>query len=105
MDRKGMNILSIAAIIVTIVLIAGFITLLVLFNSGKIDNDQMVVFGSFLSFTLTTVIIVYAALTMSYRSTDQRYMEYVKKKECDDEEPETDGGPTSDGSDETGKSE
>ena len=107
MNRRSKEIMTIVVVAATIILITGFIVLVALFKTENIDREQMIIYGSFLSTTLTTMVILYAVLVTSNKSTKDQYLDYLNSKDADNgaDIPESDNESVSDGNDKSDKSE
>ena len=84
MDARTKRIATVAIIALTVMIIIGFIVTTVLFKTDSISWDSFIIYSYFLSFTLTTLVIIYGALMMSERSSKERYLEYIEEKEKKD---------------------
>ena len=90
MNRRSKEIMTIVVVAATVILIVGFIVTVILFKTEEIDKDRFTVISFFLSTTLMTIVIVYAALVTSNGSARDRYVDYLKDKNKEDSTGEPD---------------
>ena len=80
-NQKTKKIVSIVSVIIVVLLTVALIVTIVLFKSGDIDEDRMLVMGGMLSSTLMTVVVICGAVLISGDSVEEKYLEYLKEKE------------------------
>ena len=80
MDERTEKIITIIAVLLSATFLSGLILVFILYKADMMDSDQVVMNAFFLSGTLSTVVIIYAALIMSDRSAKQEYLEYIENK-------------------------
>ena len=88
MDDGTEKIITIIAVLLSAAFLSGLILVFILNKTDMMDSDQVMMNAFFLSSALSTVVIIYAALMMSDRSSKQRYLEYLESKEKDNDRKE-----------------
>ena len=87
MEPKTERILTIAVIIAVIGLMAGIAYVLIAQHNGSIDPESTTAILAFLSTTLTTVVVIFGALTLN-TSRSEEYKKYFEEREKEEREKE-----------------
>ena len=82
MDRMTERIVTVVTVLAVVGILAGMAVVAVMSHNGSMDPDAASVTLGFLSMTLTTVVILFGALALSTRRSDdiQRYLEEKEKR-------------------------
>ena len=83
MDRMTERIVTVITVLAVVGILAGMAAVAVMSRNGSMGSDTASVTLGFLSMTLTTVVVLFRALSLSTRRSDdiQRYLEEKEKRE------------------------
>ena len=87
MNRKAERIITIIAILVVAAIMAGMAAVIFMQQNGSMDPDSTTFTLSFLSVTLTTVVVLFGALVLNSSRSDE-YQKYVEEREREEREKE-----------------
>ena len=87
MNRRAERIITIIAILVVAAIMTGMAAVIILQQNGSMDPDSTTFTLSFLSITLTTVVVLFGALVLNSNRSDE-YQKYVEEREKEEREKE-----------------
>ena len=87
MNRRAERIITIIAILVVAAIMAGMAAVIFMQQNGSMDPDSTTFTLSFLSITLTTVVVLFGALVLNSSRSDE-YQKYVEEREKEEREKE-----------------
>ena len=87
MNRRAERIITIIAILVVAAILAGMVAVIIMQQNGSMDPDSTTFTLSFLSVTLTTVVVLFGALVLNSNRSDE-YQKYVEEREKEEREKE-----------------
>lgn len=87
MNRRAERIITIIAILVVAAILAGMVAVIIMQQNGSMDPDSTTFTLSFLSITLTTVVVLFGALVLNSNRSDE-YQKYVEEREKEEREKE-----------------
>ena len=87
MNRRAERIITIIAILVVAAIMAGMAAVIFMQQNGSMDPDSTTFTLSFLSITLTTVVVLFGALVLNSNRSDE-YQKYVEEREKEEREKE-----------------
>ena len=87
MNRRAERIITIIAILVVAAILAGMVAVIIMQQNGSMDPDSTTFTLSFLSITLTTVVVLFGALVLNSSRSDE-YQKYVEEREKEEREKE-----------------
>ena len=87
MNRRAEHIITIIAILVVAAILAGMVAVIIMQQNGSMDPDSTTFTLSFLSITLTTVVVLFGALVLNSSRSDE-YQKYVEEREKEEREKE-----------------
>lgn len=87
MNRRAERIITIIAILVVAAIMAGMAAVIFMQQNGSMDPDSTTFTLSFLSVTLTTVVVLFGALVLNSSRSDE-YQKYVEEREREEREKE-----------------
>ena len=80
MNRRAERIITIIAILVVAAIMASMAAVIFMQQNGSMDPDSTTFTLSFLSVTLTTVVVLFGALVLNSSRSDE-YQKYVEERE------------------------
>ena len=80
MNRRAERIITIIAILVVAAILAGMVAVIIMQQNGSMDPDSTTFTLSFLSITLTTVVVLFGALVLN-SSRSEEYQKYIEERE------------------------
>ncbi|MBR5998863.1 MAG: hypothetical protein IK043_00245 [Candidatus Methanomethylophilaceae archaeon] len=87
MNWRAERIITIIAILVVAAIMAGMAAVIFMQQNGSMDPDSTTFTLSFLSVTLTTVVVLFGALVLNSSRSDE-YQKYVEEREREEREKE-----------------
>ena len=87
MNRRAERIITIIAILVVAAILAGMVAVIIMQQNGSMNPDSTTFTLSFLSITLTTVVVLFGALVLNSSRSDE-YQKYVEEREKEEREKE-----------------
>ncbi len=87
MNRRAERIITIIAILVVAAIMASMAAVIFMQQNGSMDPDSTTFTLSFLSVTLTTVVVLFGALVLNSSRSDE-YQKYVEEREREEREKE-----------------
>lgn len=85
MNSRTWRISVIAVVAIVAALMVGIVLVLAMESSGSMDQDSGLMALAFLSTTLTTVVIIFGAVSLS-GSRSEEYQKYIEEKEREEME-------------------
>ena len=85
MDSKTWRIAVIAVVAIVAMLMIGIVVVLVMESNGSMDQDSGLMALAFLSTTLTTVVIIFGAISLGGNRSDE-YQKYVEERDKEERE-------------------
>ena len=85
MNSRTWRISVIAVVAIVAALMVGIVVVLAMESSGSMDQDSGLMALAFLSTTLTTVVIIFGAVSLS-GSRNEEYQKYIEEREREEME-------------------
>lgn len=87
MNSKTWRIAVIAVVAIVAMLMIGIVVVLAMESNGSMDQDSGLMALAFLSTTLTTVVIVFGAISLGGNRSEE-YQKYFEEREKEEREKE-----------------
>ena len=82
MDAKAERKLTIAVVAIVAALLISFVSAVIMYKNGSIDENTMFMVGMMFSASITFVVVIFGVIVLNNKSsTSEMYKKYVEERE------------------------